>query len=62
VLGRPGGILRGAEVVGTWRPRARGRKLELAVDLWRRVPRAMLEEQAELLASYRGVAFSGFEK
>jgi hypothetical protein len=57
-LGRPGGILVGHEVRGTWRPRASGRKLRLLVDAWAPLPD--LTEQAERLAAFRGVTFDGF--
>ena len=59
VLGRPGAILRGGEIVGTWRPRAAGKKLSLQVNTWRRVSSGKVAEQAERLAAHRGVAFSG---
>ncbi|NHT16857.1 crosslink repair DNA glycosylase YcaQ family protein [Cellulomonas sp. IC4_254] len=57
VLGRPGAVLADGEVVGTWRPRARGRRLALELDPW--VPwDATLErtvaEQHERLAAFRG--------
>jgi hypothetical protein len=60
-LGRPGGLLVGAEVVGSWRPRAQGKRLRLAVTRWdgKKLP-AGLEEQAERLAAFRGQAFEGF--
>jgi hypothetical protein len=58
VLGRPGGVLVGHEVVGTWRPRAAGRKLRIAVDAWGPLPD--LTGQAERLADFRGVTFDGF--
>ncbi|HET7328208.1 MAG TPA: crosslink repair DNA glycosylase YcaQ family protein [Nocardioidaceae bacterium] len=61
VLGRPGAVLRGAEVVGTWRPRTSGKRLRLLVDAWSAVPSGPLEEQGERLAAYRGVAFDGVE-
>lgn len=57
-LGRPGGVLVGHEVLGTWRPRASGKKLRLAVNAW--AARPDLTEQAERLAAFRGVAFDGF--
>ena len=57
-LGRPGAILVGHEVRGTWRPRAAGRTLRLAVTPWDRLPD--LTEQAERLAAFRGVRFGGF--
>jgi hypothetical protein len=60
-LGRPGGVLVGGEVVGTWRPRAKGRRLHVAVTLWDGgTPPAGLREQAERLAAIRGQAFEGF--
>lgn len=59
VLGRPGAILRGGEIVGTWRPRAAGKKLSLQVNTWRRVSSDKMADQAERLAAHRGVAFSG---
>ena len=56
-LGRPGSVLAGGEIVGAWRPRSKGRKLEVEVELWQ--PRAVttkaLAEQAELLAVHRGL-------
>ena len=57
-LGRPGGVLVGHEVLGTWRPRASGKKLRLAVNAWAPLPD--LTEQAERLAAFRGVTFDGF--
>ena len=56
-LGRPGGVLVGHEILGTWRPRASGR-LRLVVDAWAPLPD--LTEQAERLAAYRGLSFDGF--
>jgi hypothetical protein len=58
-LGRPGAILRGGEIVGTWRPRAAGKKLNLHINTWTKVPRDALTDEAERLAAHRGVAFSG---
>jgi hypothetical protein len=59
-LGRPGAVLRGAEVVGTWRPRARGRTLGLEVDRWTAVAEAPLVAAAERLAAFRGSRFAGW--
>ncbi len=61
-LGRPGGVLVGHELVGSWRPRAAGKKLKLAVSMWSggRRPRE-LDDQAERLAEFRGVEFAGYE-
>jgi len=56
-LGRPGAVLVGHEIHGTWRPRASGKKLRLAVNAWRPLPD--LTEQAERLAAFRGVTFDG---
>jgi hypothetical protein len=55
VLGRPGAVLAGAEVAGTWRARKAGKRMGVAVTLWRPVPRAGVEEQAARLADYRGL-------
>jgi len=57
-LGRPGGVLVGQEILGSWRPRAAGKKLRVAVNAW--VPLPDLTEQAERLAAFRGVTFDGF--
>ena len=57
-LGRPGSVLVGHEIGGTWRPKMSGGKLRLAVDAWGSLPK--LDEQAEALAAFRGVTFTGF--
>lgn len=58
VLGRPGAVLVDGDVVGTWRPRARGRRLGLELDPWvpwsRDVQRAVDAEHARL-AEFRGL-------
>lgn len=57
-IGRPGAVLVGTEIVGTWRPRATGKRLSLTLDLWSPVGapvRAQLAEQSERLADHRGV-------
>jgi hypothetical protein len=61
VLGRPGAVLHGGEIVGTWRPRASGKKLRLAVDLWAETAaaRAGVEAEAERLATFRGATYAG---
>ena len=60
-LGRPGAVLDRNRIVGTWRPRAAGRKLTVQVELWRRVPattRRRIEAEAGRLAAYRGVSLA----
>ncbi|WP_426595301.1 DNA glycosylase AlkZ-like family protein [Cellulomonas sp. McL0617] len=57
-IGRPGAVLAGAEIVGTWRPRARGGTLGLELDEW--VPwdaatRRAVETEHARLATFRGV-------
>lgn len=62
-IGRPGGVLAGGEVVGSWRPRSRGRRLKLAVTTWGgAAPPAGIEHEAERLAAFRGQAFDGFSE
>ena len=56
VLGRPGAIVADGEVLGTWRPRATGRRLSLRIRPWGPLgagQRAMVSEQAERLAAQR---------
>lgn len=57
ILGRPGAIVADGEVVGTWRPRASGRKLTVRIEPWGRLSagdRALVQEQAGRLAVHRG--------
>jgi len=57
-LGRPGAVLVGPEIAGTWRPRASGRKLRVVVRMWDDAPPTVwrrVEEQAERLAAFRSV-------
>lgn len=65
VLGRPGAIVADdGEVIGTWRPRASGRKLTVRIDPWQRLDarnRASVEREAERLADHRGVTLTGIE-
>jgi hypothetical protein len=60
-IGRPGGVFVGGEVVGSWRPRSKGTRLQVAVTVWdgSAVPNG-LAEQAERLAAFRGQAFDGW--
>lgn len=60
-LGRPGGVLVGHEVVGTWRPRSSGEELRLHVDLWDLDEHPPgLDDEAERLAAHRGQRFAGY--
>jgi hypothetical protein len=57
-LGRPGAVLAGAEIVGTWRPRASGRRLRILLDTW--VPwdeplHDAVAQQSARLAEHRGL-------
>ncbi|MDN5771704.1 MAG: winged helix DNA-binding domain-containing protein [Microlunatus sp.] len=58
MLGRPGSLLVDGEIAGSWRPRAKGKKLDLEVEQWRSraVSRQRLTEQAERLADHRGLS------
>lgn len=58
VLGRPGAVLAGHDVVGTWRPRARRGVLDLEVTPWGRWSRTVRDgvaAQHALLAGFRGL-------
>jgi hypothetical protein len=60
-LGRPGAVLIGHEIAGTWRLRSSGRKLRLAVDLWDGSDRPdTVDDEAERLAAFRGQTFGGY--
>jgi Winged helix DNA-binding domain len=58
-LGRPGAVMVGSELVGTWRPRASGTRLRLLVDAWSPLPEDAVAEQAERLAAHRGLTYAG---
>jgi Winged helix DNA-binding domain len=58
ILGRPGAVLHGTEIVGTWRPKASGKQFTLRLSLWTTLSkraRGRLEHEAERLATHRGV-------
>jgi hypothetical protein len=64
VLGRPGAVLSGGRIAGSWRPRKAGSSLTVAVDLWgppTAALRTAVEEQAERLADFRGVRLTAVE-
>jgi hypothetical protein len=62
ILGRPGAILSGTDIIGGWRPKTTGKNFTVRIDLWTPPHRAVqerIEEQASLLAAHRGLAFAG---
>lgn len=64
VLGRPGAVLSGGELVGVWRPRKSGRRFTVAVEPWGALParvRQAVTEQAERLAAFRRVELTAVE-
>jgi hypothetical protein len=65
IIGRPGAVLSGTEIVGTWRPRAAGSAFTLRLSVWTKISkavRARIEAEAERLASHRGLTVSGIEE
>lgn len=62
ILGRPGAVLHGTEIVGTWRPKTSGKQFTLRLSVWtalsKRV-RSQLQLEAERLAAHRGVQLAG---
>lgn len=62
VLGRPGAVLVDGEVVGTWRPRASGRRLTVVTDPWvpwDAVVQRGVDREVARLAAARGLAPPG---
>jgi hypothetical protein len=62
IIGNPGALLADGEIVGTWRPKASGKKLTLEVTSV--VPlapdvRARLDDEAERVAAARGLRLAG---
>ena len=58
VIGRPGAVLSGTEIVGTWRPKTVGETFSLRLALWSdlaKSARVRLTEEAEKLAAHRGL-------
>ena len=57
ILGRPGAVLSGTEIIGSWRPKSAGKAFTLRLELWTSVSKAArrrLEVEAERLAAHRG--------
>jgi Winged helix DNA-binding domain len=64
VLGRPGAVLAGAELVGAWRPRKSGSRFTVSVQPWRKLATAQrrdITEQAERLAAFRDVTLKAVD-
>jgi hypothetical protein len=62
ILGRPGAVLHGPEIVGSWRPKTAGGEFTLRLSLWTALSkriRGQLEIQAERLAAHRGLQLAG---
>ena len=55
VLGRPGAVVRGGEIVAIWRPKTAGKKLTILVEPWAPLDTDAIEVQAQRLADFRGV-------
>ena len=60
-LGRPGGVLSGGEIVGTWRARKSGSAVTVTVEPWQPVDRTAVGEQAERLAAFRGLPLKALD-
>ena len=62
VIGRPGAVLHGTEIVGTWRPRASSKQFTLRLSAWTTLSkqaRSQLELEAERLSAHRGLQLAG---
>lgn len=58
VLGRPGAIAADGHILGTWRPKASGRKLTIELNPWSALKprdRTLVADEAERLAAHRQV-------
>jgi hypothetical protein len=65
VLGRPGVVLSGDEIIGTWRPKAASGKFTLRLDLWSKITKAvrnLVEAEAERLAAHRRLILAGIDE
>lgn len=64
VIGRPGAVLAGVDLVGTWRPQASGRTFVLRVDPWTKINKCVrdrIAREAERLATHRGTTLTRIE-
>jgi hypothetical protein len=61
-LGAPGAVLADGEVVGTWRPRASGKKLTLEVAPFDGGGWPGLDDEAERVAAARGLRLDGISQ
>src|SRR5215211_2865692 len=62
ILGRPGAVLSGTEIAGTWRPKTSGKQFTLRLDLWTTLSKRngkRLELETERLAAHRGMELAG---
>jgi Winged helix DNA-binding domain len=62
ILGRPGAVLSGSEIVGTWRPKTADKQFTLRLKPWTSLSkpdRKRLELEAERLAAHRGLELAG---
>jgi hypothetical protein len=62
ILGRPGAVLHGTEIVGTWRPKTSGTQFTLRLSPWTTLSKRahrQLDLEAERLAAHRGVQLAG---
>lgn len=65
VIGRPGVVLVGSDVVGMWRPKAAAGRFTLRLDVWEKLTkraRAALEQQAESLAGHRRLQLAAIDE
>lgn len=64
-LGRPGAIVADGDVIGTWRPRASGRRLTVRIETWRRLRSGegdLVDAEAQQLARHRDVELAAVER
>src|SRR5215216_269089 len=62
VLGRPGAVLCGDEIVGTWRPKAASGRFTLRLHPWSKISKSVenrIEAEADRLAAHRGLTLAG---